>query len=70
MITVTEAQVVDGVVQNKSEVKLLCASCGYDIDKTELAADTCSDCGAPLHLAQSVQIFVAAAPAAVSTTLV
>ena len=52
----------DGVVEPTHEIEILCKHCGYDIDETELEADTCSDCGKPLELKQSVAITVTSIP--------
>jgi len=43
-------------------VESVCLHCGYDLDEAELAADTCSDCGKPLELKQSVAIQVTTLP--------
>jgi predicted amidophosphoribosyltransferase len=43
-------------------VEAVCAACGYDLDETELAADTCSDCGQPLNIQQHVSIQVTTLP--------
>ncbi len=67
MLTVTEAKKVDGVTDPRHEVKIVCAACGYDLDEQELAADTCSDCGAPLNLARHVSIYATSVPAARGT---
>lgn len=64
MITFNAAQTTGETVDPRHEVKIVCAACGYDLDKHELAADTCSDCGAPLNLAQHVAIYVTSVPAA------
>jgi hypothetical protein len=42
-------------------------ACGYDLDEAELEADTCSDCGAPLRLKQSVSIWATSVPKAGAT---
>lgn len=52
----------DGTVEPAHIVEQVCASCGYDLDEAELAADTCSDCGAALNLKQSVAIQVTTLP--------
>ena len=52
----------DGSIEPAHTVEQVCASCGYDLDETELAADTCSDCGASLNLKQSVAIQVTTLP--------
>jgi len=53
----------NGVVDCATEVKKVCASCGYDLDENEIKANTCADCGAPLSLAQSVAIHATSVPA-------
>lgn len=52
----------DGTVEAAHEVEALCLHCGYDLDEAELAADTCSNCGQPLNLKQSVSIQVTTLP--------
>ena len=52
----------NGVVDVATEIKRVCAACGYDLDEAELAADTCADCGAPLSIAQSVTIHATSIP--------
>lgn len=64
MKTIYEAQLVDGQVQPKHEVEIVCAACGYDLDEAELTADTCSDCGVPLNLKQHISIHATSVPAA------
>lgn len=64
MKAVYEAQLVDGQVQPKHEVEIVCAACGYDLDEAELSADTCSDCGVPLNLKKHVSIHATSVPAA------
>jgi rRNA maturation endonuclease Nob1 len=59
-----KAQLVDGQVQPKHEVEVVCAACGYDLDASELEADTCADCGAPLNLKQHISIHATSVPAA------
>jgi uncharacterized paraquat-inducible protein A len=53
---------LDGTVEAAHEVEAMCLHCGYDLDEAELAADTCSDCGKPLELKQSVAIQVTTLP--------
>ncbi len=60
MLVVNEATKTDP----RHEVALVCADCGYDLDEQELTADTCSDCGATLNLAQHVKIYATSVPAA------
>ena len=64
MKTVIEAQEVNGQVVPKHEVELLCKACGYDLDESELKADTCADCGADLDLQQNVAIHATTLPSA------
>lgn len=65
MKQIIEASTLDnGLIQPRHEVEVVCASCGYDLDETELAASTCSDCGQPLDLKQSVAIHTTSVPAA------
>ena len=59
----------DGSIEPAHTVEQVCASCGYDLDEAELAADTCSDCGAPLNLKQSVAIQVTTLPPIFGSTL-
>jgi len=61
---IVEAQDLDGVIIPKHEVELLCKECGYDLDESELEADTCADCGADLDLQQNVSIHTTTIPAA------
>jgi hypothetical protein len=64
MKRIVEAQDLDGVIVPKHEVELLCKECGYDLDESELEADTCADCGADLDLQQNVSIHTTTIPAA------
>ena len=52
----------NGAIEPAHTVEQVCANCGYDLDEAELAADTCSDCGAALNLKQSVAIQVTTLP--------
>jgi hypothetical protein len=61
---IVEAQELDGVIVPKHEVELLCKECGYDLDESEVEADTCADCGADLDLQQNVSIHTTTIPAA------
>ena len=64
MIETKQAVKIDGVVVDcATEIKKVCAACGYDLTPDEIAADTCADCGAPLTLAQSVAIHATSVPA-------
>lgn len=64
MKTVNQAQQIDGTVVVKHEIEILCSNCGYDIDESELAADTCSDCGETLNLKQNMTLYATSIPAA------
>jgi predicted RNA-binding Zn-ribbon protein involved in translation (DUF1610 family) len=68
MKTVTEAQKIDGVKVCRSEETQVCASCGYDLDEHELAADTCSNCGNTLKLKKSVSVWATSIPKAGAKT--
>jgi len=60
-----EAQLLEsGQIQPKHEVEVVCAACNYDLDESELEADTCLDCGAPLNLKQHISIHATSVPAA------
>lgn len=52
----------DGTVDVATELKQVCAACGYDLTAEELAADTCADCGAPLSISQHVAVHVTSVP--------
>jgi rRNA maturation endonuclease Nob1 len=54
----------EGNIEPAHEIEILCAECGYDIDESELEADTCSDCGASLKLRQNTSIIVTTLPPA------
>ena len=56
--------VVDGqeVVVPEHTLELLCSSCGFDLDESELNAAQCSDCGQPLSLKQNIAIKVTTMP--------
>ena len=64
MKTVNQAQQIDGTVVVKHEIEILCSNCGYDIDESELAANTCSDCGEALNLKQNMTLYATSIPAA------
>ena len=51
-----------GSIEPAHEIISVCFACGFDIDESELSADTCSDCGEPLNLKQSVAIKVTTVP--------
>ena len=58
-----------GAIEPAHTVEQVCAHCGYDVDEAELAADTCSDCGEPLNLKQSVAIQVTTLPSLFGDTM-
>ena len=64
MIETRQAVEIDGqVVDCATEIKKVCAACGYDLTPEEIQADTCADCGAPLNLKTSVAIHATSVPA-------
>lgn len=65
--TVQAVELKNGEVLCATETKQLCAACGYDLDAAELKAATCSDCGAPLTVAQHVAIHATSVPAVAVT---
>jgi len=69
MKTVNEATQLGSAIDPKHEVEILCANCGFDLDETELAADTCSDCGQVLNLQKNMKIYATSVPPASGTTL-
>ena len=68
--TVNAAQTVGNAIDPKHEIEVVCENCGYDVDETELAADTCSDCGEALNLRQNTKIYATSVPPAGGSTLV
>ena len=52
----------NGAIEPAHTVEAVCAACGYDLDESEIAADTCADCGQPLDLLQHVAIQVTTLP--------
>jgi len=64
MKTVNEAVKNGDVIDPRHEVEVVCANCGYDLDESELEADTCSDCGQSLNLKQSTKIYATSVPPA------
>jgi len=65
-----EAVTVGDVIDPKHEIEIVCGHCGYDLDESELNADTCSDCGKVLNLQQNTKIYATSIPAADGSTLV
>jgi len=59
-----KAKTINGVVDTNHEIEIVCADCGYDLDESEFAADTCSNCGAALSLRQNTTIYATSVPAA------
>jgi len=58
-----DAETLDtGIIRSAHTVEVVCQNCGYDLDESELVADTCADCGASLAVKQSVQISVTSVP--------
>ena len=70
MKTVNEAKTVGDAIDPKHEIEVVCGNCGYDVDESELGADTCSDCGNSLDLQQNTTIYATTIPAADGSTLV
>jgi rRNA maturation endonuclease Nob1 len=62
--TIEARELEGGLIEPKHEVEVVCAACGYDLDESELEADTCADCGAPLNLKQNIAIHTTTVPAA------
>jgi hypothetical protein len=59
----------EGGIEPSHLVEVVCGACGYDLDPTELDADTCSDCGNALNLQKSVAIEITTIPAASGMTM-
>jgi len=70
MIKVNAAKTVGNAIDPKHEVEVVCGNCGYDLDESELSADTCADCGEALNLRQNTKIYATTIPAAGGSTLV
>ena len=70
MIKVNEAVKNGDKIDPKHEVEVVCGNCGYDLDESELSADTCSDCGQALNLRQNTKIYATSIPPAGGSTLV
>lgn len=68
-LTVEAAELAGGLIEPKHEIEVVCEACGYDLDESELDADTCADCGAPLNLKQNIGLHVTTVPAAGGQTL-
>ena len=70
MIKVNAAVTVGEIIDPKHEIEIVCGHCGYDLDESELSADTCSDCGEALTVQQNTTIYATSIPAASGSTLV
>ena len=70
MIKVNAAKTVGDAIDPKHEIEVVCSHCGYDLDETELSADTCADCGETLNLRRNTKIYATTIPAAGGSTLV
>lgn len=70
MIKVNAAKTVGNAIDPKHEIEVVCGNCGYDLDESELSADTCADCGEALNLRQNTRIYATTIPAAGGSTLV
>lgn len=63
------AQTLDnGSIEPTHVIEKVCHACGFDLDESELSADTCSDCGASLTIRESVAISVTSLPPAFGET--
>jgi Zn finger protein HypA/HybF involved in hydrogenase expression len=64
MITTIEAtKLEDGTLAPAHKIEIYCPSCNRDVDKVELAAQKCNDCGADLSTPkQNVAINVTSKP--------
>jgi len=69
MKTIAQAINLDSGVDPKHEIEILCANCGFDLDESELSADTCSDCGEALNLRKNLKIYATSVPAAQGQTM-
>jgi hypothetical protein len=52
----------DGSIEAAHDVETVCFHCGYDLNKTELVANTCSGCGKQLEVQQNVVIQITTLP--------
>jgi len=69
MKTTAQAVNLDSGIDPKHEIEILCANCGFDLDESELSADTCSDCGEALNLRKNLKIYATSVPAAQGQTM-
>ncbi len=70
MRTTTEAVQLGSGIEPKHDIEVLCANCGFDLDESEINADTCSDCGETLNLRQNTTIYATTIPAPGGSPLV
>jgi len=70
MKTITTAVSLDSGIDPKHEIEILCANCGFDLDESELEADTCSDCGQILNIRKNLKIYATSVPVAEGHTMV
>jgi predicted RNA-binding Zn-ribbon protein involved in translation (DUF1610 family) len=70
MKTLNKAVKLENAIDPKHEVEVICSNCGYDLDASEISADTCADCGEALNLRQNTKIYATSVPAAGGSTLV
>ena len=70
MKTITTAVSLDSGIDPKHEIEILCANCGFDLDESELKADTCSDCGQILSIRKNLKIYATSVPMAEGHTIV
>ena len=68
-LTKAAQTLVDGNIEPAHSIEVVCGACGYDLDETEIEADTCSDCGQALALKRSVSIEITTVPAAAGATM-
>jgi hypothetical protein len=59
----------DGGIEPSHLIDVVCGACGYDLDASELEADTCADCGETLNLRRSVAIEITTMPASTGATM-
>jgi len=62
--TIEARELEGGLIEPLHEIEVVCAACGYDLDESELEADTSADCGATLNLKQNIAIHTTTVPAA------
>jgi hypothetical protein len=60
--TIEPRYLESGDIEPAHAIEVVCDNCGFDLDESELTADTCSDCGTALKLKQHVAITVTTVP--------